>query len=266
MNSPNVEIQLDKFVQLKDKVIVGINEIPFPTVIYFRETKRVILNERAYECLGLKVGEPFNLDSWKEKNNNFTDIIRKDKVGIISNKKIHVILQNGKHEIMNFSMTHLNNFSLGNIYIINFTKALEKYSSTSISSLYNIQDDISKLKPYLDKAGKNIVESLMKKYFRTENQQLTIDDIVYYKMELYKIQEAFPILSHREVVLCGLLVNGMETKDIASITNRSIDSVFVTIHRINKKLNLVNKKDLTETLKEVVLNKSSTIKIKEIDS
>lgn len=58
----------------------------------------------------------------------------------------------------------------------------------------------------------------------------------------------------------------METKDIASITNRSIDSVFVTIHRINKKLNLVNKKDLTETLKEVVYNKSSTIKIKEIDS
>ena len=46
----------------------------------------------------------------------------------------------------------------------------------------------------------------------------------------------------------------METKDIASITNRSIDSVFVTIHRINRKLNLNSKKDLIESLKEAVLN------------
>lgn len=111
-----------------------------------------------------------------------------------------------------------------------------------------------------------MVESLMKKYFRDENQQLTLDDIVYYKNEIREIQKAFPSLSHREVILCGLLINNMETKDIASITNRTIDSVFVTIHRINKKLNLTNKKDLIETLKEIVLKKSSMQMFEEFDS
>jgi DNA-binding CsgD family transcriptional regulator len=102
-----------------------------------------------------------------------------------------------------------------------------------------------------------MLDSMMKKYFRDENQQLTLDDIVYYEKELRVIQKAFPTLSHREVILCGLLVNNMETKDIATITNRTLDSVFVTIHRINKKLNILNKKELLDTLKEVVNNEDN---------
>ena len=266
MNSPKVEIRMDSFVQPKDKVIVGINEIPFPTAIYFLESKRVILNKLAYECMGLKVGETFDIESWKRNNNNFTDIIINGKEDIISNQKEHIVLPNGKHEIINFSMTHIKNTYLGNIYILNFTKSIEKYSAASISSLYNIKDEISKLKPYLNRTGRKMVESLMKKYFRDENQQLTLDDIVYYKNEIREIKKAFPSLSHREVILCGLLINNMETKDIASITNRTIDSVFVTIHRINKKLNLTNKKDLIETLKEIVLKKSSMQMFEEFDS
>ena len=104
----------------------------------------------------------------------------------------------------------------------------------------------------------------MKKYFREEtNQQLTLDDLVYYEKELKIIQKAFPLLSHREVILCGLLVNDIDSKDIASITNRTIDSVFVTIHRINKKLDFINKKQLVDTLKELV---SSNIENKHTDT
>lgn len=254
MDSQKVEIRLDRTVQTKDKVIVGINEIPFPTAVYFFESKRLILNKRAYECLGLKQGESFDFESWKSQNTNFTDLIIKGGLDIMSNHRTHIIIPNGKHEIMDFSMTHVRNIYLGNIYIINFTKSQEKYSISSISSLYNIKDELSKLKPYLNRAGRNMVDSLLKNHFKDENQQLTLEDIVYYKKELLKIQRAFPSLSHREVILCGLLVNEMETKDIASITNRSIDSVFVTIHRINRKLNLNSKKDLIESLKEAVLN------------
>ena len=199
------------------------------------------------------------MESWKSKNNSFIDIISNSKENIISNQKAHIVLPNGKHEIMSFSMTHVENLYLGNIYIINFTKSTEKYTVSSISSLYNIQNEISQLKPYLNRAGRNKMDSLMKNHFRDESQQLTLDDIVYYKKELRKIQLAFPSLSHREVILCGLLVNDMETKNIASITNRTVDSVFVTIHRINKKLNFLNKKDLMDNLKEVVFSKEKTV-------
>lgn len=252
MNSPKVEIRLNKSIQSKEKIIVGVNEIPFPTAIFFYETRKIILNTHGYKVLGIKENEDFDVESWKNKNSNFIDIISNVKENIISNQKVHIILPNGKHEIISFSMTHVKNLYLGNIYITNFTKCSEKYSVSSISSLYDIQNEISQLKPYLNKAGKNFVDSLMGKYFRNESHQLTLDDIVYYKKELCEIQQAFPSLSHREVILCGLLVNNMKTKDIASITNRTVDSIFVTIHRINRKLNFLNKKELMDNLKEVV--------------
>lgn len=76
--------------------------------------------------------------------------------------------------------------------------------------------------------------------------------MVYYEKELSIIQKAYPLLSHREVILCGLLVNDMDSQDIATITNRSIDAVFVTIHRINRKLNFENKKQLISKLRELI--------------
>ena len=97
---------------------------------------------------------------------NFTDLIIKGGLDIISNQRTHIILPNGKHEIMDFSMTHVRNIYLGNIYIINFTKSQEKYSISSISSLYNIKDELSKLKPYLNRAGRNMVDSLLKNHFK----------------------------------------------------------------------------------------------------
>ncbi len=254
MNSSKVELRLGRNIQSRDKIIVDVNEIPYPTAIFFVNSNEIILNSRAYETLGMKENEEFNLKAWKKMNPYFADIIKKEVKGIITNEKAHVILPNGKHEIMNYSLTHITNPFLGNIYIIHFTKASEKYSVASISSLYSIKEEITKLKPYLNRTGKSMLESLMKKYFRDENQQLTLDDIVYYEKELRVIQRAFPTLSHREVILCGLLVNNMETKDIATITNRTLDSVFVTIHRINKKLNILNKKELLDTLKDLVNN------------
>lgn len=255
MNSLNVEIRVNRDVLSNEKILVGINEIPFPTAIYFPDSNRVLLNNRAFVCLGLKVGDYFNFDYWIRNNNNIFDLFKSQKEDIISNQKGVVVFPNGKHELIKYSMAHINNQHLGDIYIINFTKLVEKYSAASINSLYNIQDEVSKLKPYLSRTGRNMVESLMKKYFIDENQQLTLDDIVYYKNEIEEIGKAFPSLSHKEVILCGLLVNNMETKDIAAITNRTIDSVFVTIHRINKKLNIGSKKELILTLKEIVFSK-----------
>jgi DNA-binding CsgD family transcriptional regulator len=153
---------------------------------------------------------------------------------------------------MNYSLSRISNPLYGEVYIIYFSKASEKYSIASISSLYSVKEEIAKLKPYLNRTGKSMHESLMKKYFREVNQQLTLDDLVYYERELRIIQKAYPLLSHREVILCGLLVNDMDSKDIASITNRTLDAVFVTIHRINKKLDILNKKQLIDTLKGLV--------------
>lgn len=257
MRTQKFEVGIDRKSQSKENILVDINEIPYPTALFIPLNQEVVLNKRAYDTLGMKESEVFDVTTWKRINPYFEDNIKKITDDIIIDQKAHVILFNGKHEIMNYSMTRIQNPKLGKIAIIHFSKASEKYSVASISSLYSIKDEVAKLKPYLNRTGKGILDNLMKKYFREEsNQQLTLDDLVYYEKELMIIQKAYPLLSHREVILCGLLVNDMDSKDIASITNRTLDSVFVTIHRINKKLDFVNKKHLVDALKELVYTKA----------
>lgn len=252
MRTPKIEVEIGREYQSNSTIVIDINEIPYPTVIYTPLKEEVILNRRAYEVLGMREGEVFDLTTWRKINPYIADCYKKINENIVNDQKVHVILFNGKHEIMNYSLTRITNRSVGEIFIIHFSKASEKYSIASISSLYSVKEEVSKLKPYLNRTGKIMHESMMKKYFREENQQLTLDDLVYYEKELRIIQKAYPSLSHREVILCGLLVNDMDSKDIASITNRTLDAVFVTIHRINRKLDILNKKQLVDTLKELV--------------
>ncbi|MEA5127000.1 MAG: hypothetical protein VB074_02340 [Proteiniphilum sp.] len=252
MRTQKFEIGIGTYYQSNGAIIVDINQIPYPTAVYIPLKEEVILNKRAYETLGMSESEAFDLASWRKMNPYLSDCYKKINKDIISDQKIHIILLNGKHEIMNYSLSRISNPLYGEVYIIYFSKASEKYSIASISSLYSVKEEIAKLKPYLNRTGKSMHESLMKKYFREVNQQLTLDDLVYYERELRIIQKAYPLLSHREVILCGLLVNDMDSKDIASITNRTLDAVFVTIHRINKKLDILNKKQLIDTLKGLV--------------
>lgn len=252
MRTQKIQVEIGKEYQSDSTIVVDINQIPYPTAVYIPSKEEVILNRRAYETLGMNEGEVFDLTTWRKINPFLGDCYKKLNVDIVNDQKMHVILLNGKHEIMNYSLTRIDNPALGKVYIIHFLKASEKYSVASISSLYSVKEEVAKLKPYLNRTGKNMHENLMKKYFREESQQLTLDDLVYYEKELRIIQKAYPLLSHREVILCGLLVNDMDSKDIASITNRTLDAIFVTIHRINKKLNIINKKQLVDTLKELV--------------
>ncbi|WP_352421238.1 hypothetical protein [Proteiniphilum sp.] len=252
MRTQKIEVEIGNEYQFKGKIVLDIDQIPHSMAVYIPSKEEVFLNKRAYKTLGMNEGEVFDLTAWRKINPYVGKCYQKINNDFVNDQKVHVIMLNGKHEIMNYSLYCINNLSLGKIYIIHFSKASEKYAVASISSLYSIKDEVSKLKPYLNRTGKSMHESLMKKYFREGNQQLTLDDLVYYERELRIIQRAYPSLSHREVILCGLLVNDMDSKDIASITNRTLDAVFVTIHRINRKLDILNKKQLIDTLKELV--------------
>ncbi len=252
MQTQEFEIMIGNNHHPRNRIAIDINEIPFPTAIYFFSNGEVLLNKRAFKCLGMRESEAFDLYTWRKINPYLDDMIKNIHQDMVIDQKMHVILFNGKHEIMNYSFSCFSNLSWGKMVIVHFSKVSEKYAVASLSALYNIRDEVSKLKPYLNRAGQKILQNLITKYFREENQQLTLDDLVYYERELRIIQKAYPSLSHREIILCGLLVNDLNSKDIATIMNRTIDAVFVTIHRINKKLNLLNKKQLVNTLKKLI--------------
>src|SRR5690554_5403386 len=205
----------------------------------------------------MKSNEVFDLATWKKINPFMEDIVKKHKGDSVTDQRIQVILFNGKHEILKYSLACISSPLLGEIYLIHFSKISDKQSLPSLSSFSTLKEEVMRLRPYLNRTGKMMHRRFMKKYFEEENRQLTLDDLVSYEKELRVIQQAYPLLSHREVILCCLLVNDLDISDIALVTNRTPESVSVTIHRINKKLDFMSRKELIDTLKEIVQDRDS---------
>lgn len=245
-------MMLSKSQPSDDTIVIDINDIPFPTAIYILSTNRVILNESAFELLGMKSNEVFDLATWNKINPFMKDIVKKYGKDGVTDQKIQVMLFNGQLEVLNYSFGRILSSLLGVIYIIHFSRISEKQSAASFSFIHSIKDELVQLKPYLNRTGKMVHRALMKKYFGEESKQLTLDDLVSYEKELRIIQQAYPLLTHREGILCCLLVNDLDVNEIALATNRTPESVSVTIHRINKKLGFMHRKELIDTLKNLV--------------
>lgn len=236
---------------------IDINDIPLATAIYILSTNEVILNKSAFELLGMKSNEAFDLTTWKKINPFMKDFVKKHERDSVTDQKIQVILFNGKQEILKYSLGCITSPTLGEIYLVHFTKYTDKQSTASFSSLFSIKEELMRLKPHLNRTGKTMYRTLMKKYFEEESRQLTLDDLVSYEKELRIIQRAYPSLTHREEILCCLLVNDLDIYEIALATNRTPESVSVTIHRINKKLGFMNRKELINALKDLVRDENS---------
>lgn len=237
---------------LSVKIEIDINDILVPTAIYVLSTDEVILNERAYEMLGMKSNQVFDLSTWKKINPFMNDIVKKHGKNRVNDQRLQVILFNGKQEILKYSLGSTVIPSFGKVYLIYFGKIHDNQLSTSNTLLSSLEDELIQLKPYLNRTGKTIYRNFMKRYFGVENRQLTLDDLVNYEKELRLIHQTYPLLTHREVILCCLLLNDFEISEIALFTNRTPESVSVTIHRINKKLDFMNRKELIDNLKELV--------------
>src|SRR5690554_2171212 len=231
---------------------IDINDIQVGTAIYIFSTGEVILNKRAYELLGMKSNQVFDLTTWNKINPFMKDIVKKHGKDSVIEQRVQVFLFDGKQEILKYSLGTITTAALGRVYLVHFGKMYDSQSPSTTSSLSSIKEELAQLKPYLNRTGKAMHRRFMKHHFGEDNRQLTLDDLVYYERELRVIQQAFPLLTHREVILCCLLVSDFDISEIALITNRTPESVSVTIHRINKKLDFMNRKELIDNLKELV--------------
>lgn len=234
------------------RIEIDINDILVPTAFYVFSTDEVILNERAFELLGMKPNQVFDLTTWRKINPFMKDMIKKHTEAKVFDQKVQVLLFNGKQEILKYSSGRTVIPSLGSIYLIQFDKLHDNQSISTDTFLSSLKEDLIQIKPYLNRNGKTMYRKIMKKYFGEVNRQLTLDDLVNYENELRIIQHAYPLLTHRELILCCLLVNDLEINEIALFTNRTPESVSVTIHRINKKLDIMNRKELIDRLKELL--------------
>lgn len=254
MNTPKLNIELiDNFLS-KNNVITNIDIVPCPMVILMSLTLEVFMNKKARAILETPIDEEMDVRGLLNANKHIMDIDKFASHESLTNKSLIINLLSGKEIRIEYSFNRLKDDILGLIYFITFNKKELSIPSESVFSMSMVKEDISKLKDNLNNEGKEVLNEILKQYFNKEHKQLSLEDLVNYEKELQIIQKEFPLLSRREVLLCGLLVHDMEFNDIAALTNRSLNSIFVTIHRINKKTNIPNKTELTNVLKKIINN------------
>ncbi len=254
MNSPKLKINLSDNYLTKSVIDTDLDSIPCNMIIYLPLTQEVYTNSMVRELLEIPSNEKLDVKRWLSDNDELKGIVTQKEVSTGKMAEMPLTLHSGKRINIDISYKVTKDEILGFIYFITLHKNRDKASVSSMFSISMIKDEISDLKHNLNSEGKEKLQNILKEHFKDENKQLSLEDLVNYEKELQVIQSKFPVLSRREVLLCGLLINNMDLPDIATITNRSLNSVFVTVHRINKKLSIPNKNELTRILKELTGN------------
>lgn len=253
------DINSEYDTELKQRLILTIDSIPYATAIYIADAKVLHLNKFAAETMGMDKNKDFDVENWIKLNPHMSSIAEKMNNTTLLDQKTLITFENGKKEVVTFNITKLKNRGAGDIFIVYFSKASAKYAASVASSLYILKDEIKKLNPYLNKTGKSILDKIIVKYFSDEKSSVGVNDLMYCEREILLLQETFPQLSLQEIILCSLLLNNMDNNDIAFLTKKSLNSIFVTIHRINKKLKVKDRHELIELLQSAIYNKDDNI-------
>lgn len=69
-----------------------------------------------------------------------------------------------------------------------------------------------------------------------------------------KLKKAYPDLNLSEIKLCIMIKEGLSTKEIANVTNRSVRGIESAKFRMRKKMNLTSQKDIYDCLLELESN------------
>lgn len=241
---------------IRQRLILTIDSIPHATAIYIADSKVLHLNKFAVESIGMDTNKGFDIENWIELNPHLITIAEKMTNNTLLDQKTLITFEDGKKEVVNFNITKLKNRGEGDIFIVYFSKASAKHTACVASSLFILKDEIKKLNPYLNKTGKAMLDKIILKYFSDKNNMAGVNDLTYYEKEIQTLHEKFPQLTQQELTVCSLLLNNMDNNEIAFLTKRSLNAVFVSIHRINKKLNLKDRHALIEHLQATVYDKS----------
>ncbi|MCF8219591.1 MAG: tetratricopeptide repeat protein [Bacteroidales bacterium] len=130
-------------------------------------------------------------------------------------------------------------------------------NSLHLANLQEFAQDLSgrlrKLKPYIQKQGQKELQEILDMLKKYSNQDKLWEDFDHRFKELNpqflnRLLSYCPDLTTAEVRLCSMLYLNMNTKEIASVTNRSTRTVENLRYRVRNKLNLSKDDNLTAWL------------------
>ena len=119
MRIPRLEIETGERNLHNKKIITDLNIIPHPCAIYISESQEIYLNAYAFELLGLKLDQNFDMGKFLVMNPHLQALLyKKDFSNITFFHKIKVRIFNGKNEIINIRSQLIPDQDLGRVYFI----------------------------------------------------------------------------------------------------------------------------------------------------
>jgi hypothetical protein len=119
----------------------------------------------------------------------------------------------------------------------------------------SFKKEVLKLKPYLNKPGKEILDKIIVSNLLdeiTKNKPAIIDQAkTLGEKRIEQITKLFPQLSNSEIILCGYFSLKMSVENISHLTRKSPNCLRVAFHRILKKTHFESGKDLIRTLQSL---------------
>lgn len=100
--------------------------------------------------------------------------------------------------------------------------------------------EIQRLKPYLNKAGQNLLQTISDKHKFKHNN--------IYNERMSRIVQLYPELSASETNLCVCISLNIPTSEISRILGKTPNAIRVSIHRIEKKLHKTSRTELFKTI------------------
>jgi hypothetical protein len=139
------------------------------------------------------------------------------------------------------------------LILIQFTQISEKNKTVFNEFKQSFKNDVLKLKPYLNKPGRELLEQILEnngieeqlKKFKVSKSN---SDYIP-KDRLDKIHYLFPAFTNQELSLCGFLSLNLTIDEIAALTGKTSNCLRVLFHRLLQKTEYSSGKDFIRNLK-----------------
>ncbi len=111
--------------------------------------------------------------------------------------------------------------------------------------------EAQRLRPYLNKPGKNILEEIVTSDFSEGQNTKNKPVVIISKERMDQLTALFPEFSNNELYLCGYLSLKISIDEIATLMGKTPNSLRVSFHRILKKTSFSTGKEFLRNLESI---------------
>jgi len=234
------------------EMMVMLKSLPVCATVLNKNGQLIDINQPALDLLKIKAIEDYKTRRLKILNdyNYLLAIIQELKTGkIIRNKVYQLKYPDSDSVLISFSACMLN--GLQNVFLFQFFE---------LSSLSEIP------KPKQTQKGSKVLQNInliQENRHKSDMHELFVDQAI--KNHMFKkyldedkidiLSRKYPFLMYPELIICGLIALRLSTDEIATLTGKSLNSIYVLKNKIFKKFDLSSSKELSKML----LNESKPV-------